>query len=192
MPNLDDLDGRARRSLHLIRDAFIALLIEQEFETITVGQIATRAQINRATFYRHYRDKYDLAERLIELLFTDVTQIALTLWPHDPHRATQALFEHVAEYADFYRAMLQQGGIPGFGERIRAEVSAQMVQFWAQWGLEGQTLVVPKPALIHYLAGGQVAFVQWWLAAGMPISAAEAARQLLLLHGRGWAELIQS
>ena len=73
MPHVDELDGRARRSLHLIRDAFIALLIEQGFETITVGQIATRAQINRATFYRHYRDKYDLAERITELLFTDVT-----------------------------------------------------------------------------------------------------------------------
>jgi AcrR family transcriptional regulator len=158
--------------------------MEQGFDNLTVSQLTARAQINRATFYRHYRDKYDLAERLTELLFADVAHIATTVWPHEPHKATQALFEHVAEYADFYRAMLRPGGIPGFGERIRADVAQQLDQFW---GVDEAASFVPRPALVRYLAGGQVAFVQWWLEAGMPCSAEEAAAYLLALHGRGGA-----
>jgi AcrR family transcriptional regulator len=44
----------------------IELAAERGFDAITVGDIARRAGVNRATFYRHYQDKYDLAVVLME------------------------------------------------------------------------------------------------------------------------------
>ena len=38
------------------------LLEEENFNKISVGDIATRAGINRQTFYYHFRDVYDLTE----------------------------------------------------------------------------------------------------------------------------------
>lgn len=42
--------------------ALKALLEEQSFNKISVGDIAERAGINRQTFYYHFRDIYDLTE----------------------------------------------------------------------------------------------------------------------------------
>ncbi|KRM11676.1 TetR/AcrR family transcriptional regulator [Paucilactobacillus suebicus] len=58
-------DLRVRRTLKSIKQAFIDLVNEKGFEDVTVTQIADRAVINRLTFYKHYEDKYDLAQKLI-------------------------------------------------------------------------------------------------------------------------------
>lgn len=56
----------AVRSRKLIRQAFIDLLREKEFEKITVTDIVSRADINRSTFYAHYPDVRGLVEELEE------------------------------------------------------------------------------------------------------------------------------
>lgn len=48
-----------------IRNSFIELLLEKDFNEITIQNILDQALINRSTFYNHYSDKYDLVEQLI-------------------------------------------------------------------------------------------------------------------------------
>src|SRR6478609_3575402 len=55
-------DRRSRRSRRLLGDAFVALLQEQRYDTITVQQIIDRANVGRSTFYAHYLDKEDLLQ----------------------------------------------------------------------------------------------------------------------------------
>ena len=54
------LDPRIKRTRKLIYEAFGALLAEKDFQSITVQDIAERAEVNRATFYAHFEDKYAL------------------------------------------------------------------------------------------------------------------------------------
>jgi len=182
MQNQGEVDLRVQRSLHLIRDAFIALVVEEGFDQVTVHAIAQRAQINRATFYRHYSDKYDLAEKLIDLLFVDVRQLDSAELANNPYVATQRLFEHVQHYLKFYRTMLGPKGIPGFAERVRAEVERQME---AVLSIQEAGLKVPLPALLRYMASAQVGFVQWWVENNMPCSTEQAAFYLVNLHSHG-------
>ena len=49
-----------------IMHAFIELLKEKSFEKITVQDILERTPVTRATFYAHYHDKYEIAERMLE------------------------------------------------------------------------------------------------------------------------------
>jgi len=58
-------DPRVARTQKLLRDAFTSLLQEKSFESISVQDIAERATVNRATFYAHFQDKFDLFESLI-------------------------------------------------------------------------------------------------------------------------------
>jgi AcrR family transcriptional regulator len=57
---VNEADPRVRRTRKLLQDALLALLAEKSFDDITVQDIAERSTINRATFYTHYVDKYDL------------------------------------------------------------------------------------------------------------------------------------
>jgi AcrR family transcriptional regulator len=59
-------DLRVRRTQKLLREAFLALIEERRFDALTVGEIANRAMVSRAAFYRYYQDKYDLAEQIFE------------------------------------------------------------------------------------------------------------------------------
>lgn len=54
------VDPRVKRTRRLLQQAFVALIAEQEFEDITVQDIVARAEVNRATFYLHFEDKFAL------------------------------------------------------------------------------------------------------------------------------------
>ena len=58
-------DPRVLRTRKLIMDAFIELSGKKEFKDITVKDITTEAMINRATFYYHFEDIYDLLEKVL-------------------------------------------------------------------------------------------------------------------------------
>ena len=59
------VDPRVTRTRKLIRDALGSLLAENNFEAITVQDIAERATVNRATFYAHFTDKFALLDAMI-------------------------------------------------------------------------------------------------------------------------------
>ena len=58
-------DPRVLRTRKLIMDSFIELSGKKEFKDITVKDITTEAMINRATFYYHFEDIYDLLEKVL-------------------------------------------------------------------------------------------------------------------------------
>ena len=58
-------DPRVRRTRKLLQDALVELIGDRSFESITVRDIARAATGNHATFYRHYQDKYHLAQAVV-------------------------------------------------------------------------------------------------------------------------------
>lgn len=57
-------DARVRYTKKVIRDTFFSLLREKNVKQITVTELCEKAEINRATFYKHYRDAFDLLEQI--------------------------------------------------------------------------------------------------------------------------------
>ena len=55
----DREDLRVRRTKKALYDAFIELLNSKPFDEITVNELCDTAKIRRATFYKHYTDKFD-------------------------------------------------------------------------------------------------------------------------------------
>ena len=53
-------DLRIRRTLESIRRAFEELMLEKDYEKITVTELAQRAMINKKTFYTYYPSLDDL------------------------------------------------------------------------------------------------------------------------------------
>ena len=57
-------DKRIRRTKKLLRQALTRLMQQKDFPSITVTDVVREADINRGTFYAHYRDVYDLRDSL--------------------------------------------------------------------------------------------------------------------------------
>ncbi len=58
------MDLRIERTKRNIINAFIELRAKRPIEKITVKELAEAAVINKATFYLHYKDIYDLSDQL--------------------------------------------------------------------------------------------------------------------------------
>lgn len=61
----DREDLRIVKTRRSIVAAFLELLQVHSFEQITVRQLLEKALISKGTFYAHYLDKYDLAEKVV-------------------------------------------------------------------------------------------------------------------------------
>ena len=70
------MDLRVRKTRNSIMNAFIELRSKKELERITIKELAELACINKATFYQHYKDIYDLSEKLeMEVLTSAINDL---------------------------------------------------------------------------------------------------------------------
>ena len=73
-PKEEKLDPRVKRTRSLILRAFESLLAEKGFESISVQDVTDKAEINRATFYAHFPDKYALLDYSISQMFLQMIE----------------------------------------------------------------------------------------------------------------------
>ena len=84
-------DKRIRRTKKLLRQALTRLMKEKDFGSITVTDVVREADINRGTFYAHYRDVYDLRERIEADMIADFRSMIAGLRPGGPEALQQVL-----------------------------------------------------------------------------------------------------
>ena len=65
----EKVDLRVLRTRKMLVLAFTELMEEKDLQAITVSDIAERAMVNRATFYAHFTDKYDLFAYMVQVRF---------------------------------------------------------------------------------------------------------------------------
>jgi AcrR family transcriptional regulator len=65
------LDPRVRRTRELLVRSFNELVAEKGHTGLTVQEIAERATVNRATFYAHFADQYELFDYAISEAFRE-------------------------------------------------------------------------------------------------------------------------
>lgn len=81
-----------------IIEAFTDLLRKNEFEKITIKNIADKAKVNRATFYAHFEDKYQLFDEMIKSSATDILKIYTKEVYTWNEKQIEELFQAVYEY----------------------------------------------------------------------------------------------
>jgi len=187
------VDLRVRRTRKLLRDALVQLMEQQRFETITVQAITDQAMINRATFYRHYQDKYDLLEHcmddVVEELMQQIrppVQEGTVAGMDTPQHNFQLLFEHVREHAAFYRVMLGSAEVGGFTQRIRSLLEEITMQRYQEIMAVNPAQPLMQPEFVMaYTSAAHIGAVSWWVNNDMPRSPAKMAEDLLTLLGKG-------
>jgi AcrR family transcriptional regulator len=167
------LDPRIRRTRRLLQEAVLALAAEQDFVTITIQDIARRAEINRNTFYSHYRDKDDLIVQALDMLFDELTAEdrrfvdAHGIVTADTVPAPlRAVVRHVGERPELYRRLLGENGSAAFTTRLQSYVQRQFLQVWANMGLEPTPSSPPAELRAWFAASSLHGMLSWWLERG--------------------------
>lgn len=185
------LDRRVRRTRQQLREALLELILEKGYDDITVQEITDRADLARATFYIHYRDKDELLSTSLEEMFDALVESKLDFSAEaffdleTPHSVIA--FQHVQEYHKLYRVMLSERGITHVIYRIHrylALISKQQIEALLPTGFNPP---LPLEIVAQHCAGSLFALIRWWLENDMPYSAEEMARMFQQLSTNGLA-----
>jgi AcrR family transcriptional regulator len=175
MSHEEQTDLRIRRTHKFLQEAMIELITEKGFDALTVGEIAERAMINRATFYRHYQDKYDLVAKIFVETANELVENMKPIHKgthqsemENPPEIWIQVFEHVAEHSRLYRAMLGKNGSSWFADRMREHTMKIMLEQEGRWKQQMEPSQPIDPAMPQELPGMQLSHVLigtivWWL-----------------------------
>lgn len=96
-----------RRTDRAIIDALIRLLKTQSFESITVQDILEETPVSRATFYAHFHDKYEVAERMQDMYLEMLEQIPAEIGDIDRRKYPKAIRKAIARFGDIVSTLMQ-------------------------------------------------------------------------------------
>jgi AcrR family transcriptional regulator len=156
-------DTRITRSRPALCAALLTLLEAKPFEQITVKEIAARAGVGYATFFRHYPDKdgllHELAANEISKLLAMTLPILYTI---DSRASAQALCAYLWEHRKLWSALLTGGAAATLkAEFVRqAQAKAALEPDRKSWLPGDLTVVFAVAATIEILA--------WWLKQNNP------------------------
>lgn len=162
-------DLRIRRTQKLLWEALIALMARQDFEAISVKDICDRAMIHRTTFYKHYKDKYDLLMHGMQAMHNELRK-AHEGEQQASSRPFLTVFQHVAEHIDFYTLMLCGNGIGTFYTLLREYLAETAQQQLLKLQQRGREFAVPLPLIAQFWAGAIISTTAWWLENRCPYS----------------------
>ena len=170
-------DRRVRRTRAQLRRALTQLLAEKELRSITVRELTDRADVNRGTFYAHYRDIYDLMEHLENEFFTELHQRLSRYTPQqlrgDLVPALEDVLRLVSENRDLLPSLLDARSADRFFARL-SEVIFDMYR--RQWGL---VYSLGDGAEVNYclsfVVSGMMGLVRAWARQGFQESPAAIA-----------------
>jgi AcrR family transcriptional regulator len=176
---------RVRRTRKLLRDALIELIEEHGFDSLTVGEVTSRAMVSRAAFYRNYQDKYDLVEQIFFEAMNELNKAVTSPEYHTPENFAR-FFDHILEYERMYRALLGRKGSPWFVLKMRSA----LIDVIKSWQAPGTIHIFPPDddMVPDIVAAMLIEAVVWWLENGKPYSSQEMTNRCLMLVSAVFAE----
>lgn len=163
-------DRRAQRTRELLQKALIELINERGYDAITVQDIADHAYVGRTTFYQYYNSKDDLFMSCHEAIVSEFQSGAFyphplsreeLLSPKLPPKMISA-YQHLDEARARLYPIFQGKDGPLILRRMR-DRSAQAIEANLRAVFAEADGSIPLDLLASYLAGAQIALVQWWL-----------------------------
>ncbi|MGL5256021.1 MAG: TetR/AcrR family transcriptional regulator, partial [Proteocatella sp.] len=82
----------------ILKSSLAELMLEKDFKDITVKDIAERADINRGTFYLHYKDAYDLLEKIEDEIIVEFQSMIDTYRPKILLTTLLPILDPIADY----------------------------------------------------------------------------------------------
>jgi AcrR family transcriptional regulator len=148
LPNEEKLDPRVRRTRSLILQSFNDLLAEKSFDSISVQDVTDKAQINRATFYAHFEDKYALLDYWVQQQFRQEIEARVLDACHYTPENLRILILTVCEFLSTVRTDCVQSQRQ-FEPLIEKQVKNQVYELLNVWlGKINKTVSTEIPATV--------------------------------------------
>lgn len=177
-------DLRVKKTKMALFDAFTELMSEETFENINVNSLCDKAGIRRATFYKHFSDKYDFSTyyiRTLRVKFDNRADVRVSLAHNDTTyfaNYAKRIVEFIDENEAIFSNLLKSNLFPVIYDMIIQQNyndTRDRLQESVDSGLKLHSSVDSVASMI---TGGVAATIYIWLISGKKTSALELASEL--------------
>lgn len=171
------LDRRVRKTRQQLRRCLAILLKEKKIQEITVREITEMADLNRGTFYLHYKDVFDLLEQVEHDLLMEFNSTLQKYQASDVQQKPSLIFSDVfhcvKKNADMVQILLGENGDLNFVNQVKELVREKCLKDWVE--LFRQQKSKQFDAYYAFVVSGSIGLVTYWLESGMKETPEELA-----------------
>lgn len=180
-------DRRIRKTKNALKNGLTELMLEKSISDITVRELTDKVDINRGTFYLHYKDIFDLIEQLEAEMFEEMRNVFESHPAEDmngqPLPLLEDIFFFLKENASLCTVLLSKNGDIAFVEKLKKLIREKCLSDWK--------IVFNKEKssqfyyFCNYILAGCIGLIEAWLNQGMHESPKEMAvmTEQMILHG---------
>lgn len=186
---MPDKDRRIRKTKQVLRQSFAILLAEKPLEDITVKELTERADINRGTFYCHYKDIYDLKDQIERELFDEFVAVIDGYGVDNLRRELRSVMTDVFRFLqcnkEFGTIISAYKTDSLFFAWVRSEIFRRGLSEWQRiYGFQDS---IQWDYYLDFVVAGCVTMLQSWIQKGMRESPEEmgALSERFILYGPG-------
>ena len=183
----ETLDRRVRKTRQQLQHCLAVLLKEKKIQEITVREITEMADLNRGTFYLHYKDVFDLLEKVELELLDELDGTLQKYQASDLHQKLSLIFTDlfvcVQENAEMVQILLGENGDLNFVNQVKERVREKCLKDWFELFNSQDSQLFD--AFNAFVVSGCLGLVTSWLQNGMKESPKELAQiaEQIMMHG---------
>lgn len=160
---------RTQMTRHLFRTALAELMQDKPLHKITIKEICDKADLNRATFYLHYRDQDELFDEILALFEKDITENIFKLTGEgDKVVLMSKYFDYIRNNSGLYTILMTDVGAK---TRIVTDVLSELKAEMPVYGNELENRYV-----YTFLIDGTCSIIQRWIDNGFDLSTKDLAK----------------
>ena len=171
-------DRRVRKTRSALKKALTTLMLTKNINSISVKELTDIADINRGTFYLHYKDVYDLLhqseDELMQTLVETVNSFSAEALEHDPSALFKELYTICRQHHDVVNILISENGDIKFIRSLEMLLRDKCLRDWS--------ITIKKSSMEHFdayyafIVGGVLSVIQYWFANGMAETPEELAK----------------
>lgn len=150
------VDRRVRRTRKQLRECLVTLLKQKKVQDITVRELTELADLNRGTFYLHYKDVFDLLEKTESELLDDFNQLVMKHDAEDLKKHPYGIFVEIYtlayDNADLVEILLGENGDLNFLNRLKQLIRDKCLHDWMEVFRAGNPAIFVPTSLSSYPA----------------------------------------
>lgn len=153
---------RTSRTKKAICDAFAELMYEKELSKITVQELADRADVGRATFYKHYYDIYDVYEKMESTFLIELGEIITEQGIKSKFEVYPAVFEYMKKNPKIFKMIFSPNNNVPLRRKLITMVEGLNRVIWSEsLGIAMDDSMVE--CAIKYHSNGCLAIIENWV-----------------------------
>ena len=155
------MEKRIIKTKKKLTNTLLELLNEKKIKDITVLELCKKANINRTTFYKYYKDVDDFVYSIEESLISDLEKHISDIKRNYLISYTSKIIETIKEHKDIYSCLLSENGDHTFLRKILGLVHEESINEWQKLLKKASREDLDK--IYKFIVDGTIGIIEKWI-----------------------------